>query len=306
MENFPRVTVIFLAYNQEKWVGEALQSVLDQSYGPIQIIASDDASSDDTYEVMRTLVSHYNGRHQILLKKNEENMGIACHINRLLKISVGDLIVYACGDDISMPNRVERIVNVWSQRGYQSMLFQSNFIYIDEHGRRVEIDSKFEDYLPSGIEDYCIRNRFIIGATSAYTKDIMASFPELLDQLVHEDCCTPFRASLINAEIVSIPEPLIFYRNIGATSAYKRVFSRHEAEVYFGRVSIDYMQKKIDAESVGRTDLMPVISKKYQEYKFAEMCANQKVGFTELIANLFRWHLYSWFCVKQILKFRIL
>lgn len=57
------VSVIICAYNQQEFVGEAIQSALNQTYSPLEIIISDDLSTDSTFEIIQNAVSKYKGRH---------------------------------------------------------------------------------------------------------------------------------------------------------------------------------------------------------------------------------------------------
>ena len=72
----PEVTVVFLAYNQEAYVTAAVQSVLAQTGVVAELILSDDASTDRTYEKMAAAVAGYTGPHQVVLRRNAVNQGI--------------------------------------------------------------------------------------------------------------------------------------------------------------------------------------------------------------------------------------
>ena len=73
----PLVTFALFAYNQERFIREAVEGALSQDYSPLQIILSDDCSIDRTYEIMREMAAAYEGSHEIVLNRNEENLGLA-------------------------------------------------------------------------------------------------------------------------------------------------------------------------------------------------------------------------------------
>lgn len=76
----PLVTYIVVAYNQEQLVREAVQSAFAQNYTPLEIILSDDCSSDRTFDIMQELALNYEGRHSVKVVQNSENLGLFDHI----------------------------------------------------------------------------------------------------------------------------------------------------------------------------------------------------------------------------------
>jgi glycosyltransferase involved in cell wall biosynthesis len=62
------VTFALFAYNQEKYIREAVEGALAQTYEPLEIILSDDCSSDRTFETMREMAATYDGPHQVKAK----------------------------------------------------------------------------------------------------------------------------------------------------------------------------------------------------------------------------------------------
>jgi glycosyltransferase involved in cell wall biosynthesis len=132
--NRPLLTFALVAYNQEQYVAEAVRGALSQTYSPLQVILSDDCSPDGTFEVMQEVVSHYQGPHQVILRRNERNMGLGGHINRVVELAQGELIVIAAGDDISLPQRSERIWQAYLDSGKKAYSIFSNEYLIDDDG----------------------------------------------------------------------------------------------------------------------------------------------------------------------------
>ena len=71
-----RVTLAILAYNQEQFVDSAVRSALAQVCEPIEILVSDDCSSDGTFDRIQQLVGEYRGPHRAIARRNPENLGI--------------------------------------------------------------------------------------------------------------------------------------------------------------------------------------------------------------------------------------
>ena len=117
----PLVTISMAAYNQERFIRDSVRGVLAQTYEPLEIVISDDHSTDRTWEIINEEVAAYKasgGIHKnIVLNRNERNLGIALHSNVISALEHGVLRVANAGDDISFPNRVERIVEEWVKDG---------------------------------------------------------------------------------------------------------------------------------------------------------------------------------------------
>ena len=107
------VTFALFAYNQERFIKDAIEAALAQDYSPLEIIFSDDCSTDNTFEIMNKFAEKYSGPHVIKLNKNTRNLGIADHINVVMKMVTTDFVVVAAGDDVSEQNRTSEMVKVW-------------------------------------------------------------------------------------------------------------------------------------------------------------------------------------------------
>ena len=128
----PRVSIVLAAFNQERFVEQAVKAVFAQDYGNLEIVLSDDASSDSTYEIMEHLTESYSGPHEVILNRTAGGNGILAHFYSAVAKSTGRLIVGAAGDDISYPHRVSCLVNLWQES--QADAIFSSFDYIDEDG----------------------------------------------------------------------------------------------------------------------------------------------------------------------------
>ena len=104
----PLVSVIMGIYNCEKTVGEAIESILGQTYPNWELILCDDGSTDGTYDAARAYAEKY--PEKIILLRNEENRKLSCTLNRCLEKAGGELIARMDGDDLSRPERLEKQV----------------------------------------------------------------------------------------------------------------------------------------------------------------------------------------------------
>jgi glycosyltransferase involved in cell wall biosynthesis len=103
----PLLTFAVAGFNQEAFVEEAVKGAFSQTYSPLELILSDDCSQDRTFEIMREMAAVYRGPHRVILNRNPARRSIGGHINRIVELSKGELIITAAGDDISLPERAQ-------------------------------------------------------------------------------------------------------------------------------------------------------------------------------------------------------
>ena len=215
--NKPLVTFALFAYNQEEFVREAIESAFSQTYSPLEIILSDDASSDKTFEIMEEMAKDYNGSHVIKLNKNSNNLGIIGHVNLMFEISSGKLIVAAAGDDISLSERVECLVDAFNQSEKKALAIHSSAIKINNSNVELGI------FIPPVIKHRMTPvklarcNAIYIGATGAWNRSLYDEFGPVVFQDAYEDLVLGFRAAITNS-LVYIEKPLVRYRvGVGVT-----------------------------------------------------------------------------------------
>lgn len=103
MTDNPKVSVIMGIYNCEKTLGEAIDSILDQTYSNWELVMCDDGSTDETYKIAEEYQKKYPDK--INLLRNKQNMKLSYTLNRCLEASTGELIARMDGDDRSRPER---------------------------------------------------------------------------------------------------------------------------------------------------------------------------------------------------------
>lgn len=207
----PQATVVLYAFNEINFVAEAVQSLLEQDYPALEIVLSDDGSTDGTFEVMRRVAAEYTGPHRIMLNRNPTNMGIGSQINAGVRMSRGDLILLANADDVSRPDRVRRTVEAWLSESPRPMAVWSALNQIDEQGQplgRVMDMGVDVPNLATGM-----RNRFSGGGAASLALDrrVFTEFGPLPDNLILEDSPLFARAVLLGG-VKYLAEPLVDYR----------------------------------------------------------------------------------------------
>ena len=127
----PLITILINNYNYEKYLGEAIDSALAQTYSRVEVVVVDDGSSDRSREIMQA----YGDKIHAVFK---ENGGQASAINAGFQQSTGDIIMTLDSDDYLEPFACERIVANWSP----------DFEMLFHRLRQVRNGKKLESYLP--------------------------------------------------------------------------------------------------------------------------------------------------------------
>lgn len=214
----PRVTLAVLAYNQSRFIDDAVRSALGQYGECIEVLLSDDASPDTTYEQMRRLAAAYRGPHEVVLRRNPRNLGIGQHFNEVMRAARGDLVVLMAGDDLSLPARVARTTEAWDESGGRQDLITCNVIDMDQDGTDLGILAVDDLARWKTVDDWARRRPYIVGAGHALTRQLFERFGPLLPGVVYEDQVNVLRA-LCGGGAVTLREPLVRYRRGGVSDS---------------------------------------------------------------------------------------
>lgn len=214
-----RATFLLIAYNQEDYVSHAVRAALAQVGEPLQIFISDDASTDNTFAVIQSIVMKYDGQHQVTLNRNQNNLGIAGHINAAMERIKTDYVIVAAGDDISAPNRSQLILERFDQTN--ALLVHSRTQDIDAIGNPLKTGGKHNSasFFHTTSAKQVARNLALyIGATGAWHRELFDRFGNLPEDC-YEDLILGYRASLLD-RVDMIDEALVQYRvGIGVSAA---------------------------------------------------------------------------------------
>ena len=101
----PKVTVFIPVYNREKYVGEAIESILAQTYSDFEILLVDDGSTDQSVDLIRSYTDP-----RIRLASNEENLGIPKTRNKGVELARGQYMAMLDSDDRAYPDRLQKQV----------------------------------------------------------------------------------------------------------------------------------------------------------------------------------------------------
>lgn len=108
----PMISVVMPVYNAEKYVAEAIDSILNQTYGDFEFIIVDDCSTDNSYDIIRMYAETDN---RIKLFRNDINSKLPKTLNFGISKSVGKYIARMDADDISLPERFAKQLEFMEQ-----------------------------------------------------------------------------------------------------------------------------------------------------------------------------------------------
>lgn len=130
----PKISVIMSVYNGEKYLSEAIESILVQTLTDFEFIIVDDGSSDTSCKIIEEYQKKDN---RIILIRNEKNLGLTKSLNKAIKIAKGDYIARMDADDFSLKDRLEKQLE---EIGKDSKIgvVGSNVEIIDFKGKKIK------------------------------------------------------------------------------------------------------------------------------------------------------------------------
>ncbi|HSF45703.1 MAG TPA: glycosyltransferase [Chitinophagaceae bacterium] len=224
--SMPRVSVIMPVYNTAQYLGEAISSVLSQSFSDFEFIIIDDGSTDHSGEVISAF-------HDMRIRylKNEQNMGLVYTLNRGVDEARGQWIARMDGDDISLPNRFA-----------EQILYLSAHPEVDVLACRVElIDEKGDstgEWLHDAaavsaqeIIDHLPVNNCIAHPTVMIAADVLKQFRYLPEQAQAEDYDLWLRLAASGKIIHKLDQVMLKHRVI------KSSFTRSRQQNVFAKLA---------------------------------------------------------------------
>lgn len=211
--NGPVVSVIMPAYNAEKYIKEAIQSVRAQSRTDWELIVVDDGSCDRTPEIVREFAVQDSRIKQIV---NEKNVGVAESRNRALSVCRGQYVAFLDSDDVWRPQKLEKQIACADQIGAD--IICTSYGMMDGNGARV-----FGDFLvPCRIDYQKMLYTNVIGClTVLIKKDVMTKYGFRSDYF-HEDYVAWITMLRDGHTAVGLREVLADYRVLPTSRSFHK------------------------------------------------------------------------------------
>jgi glycosyltransferase involved in cell wall biosynthesis len=259
------ISVIMPAYNAGKYIEEAIQCILDQTYTSWELLICDDASTDDTCRIIKQYALKDS---RIRFFRNEVNIGYLKTWNQLIEIAHGDFITFLDADDLCTADRIDCLYQYLTENP-DIKVVGSNINVVLEGGEQV--GSKECPVSPEIINQNLLTPNFpFCGSAVMIKKEVyrkVGGYREYFNRLGWEDhdwlirCCMMFRAANVNRYLYSYRmTPDSVTRGIQPQDYKKLIIKKIGLELANQR-----FQSGTDCLDKGDYVNLNVIEKKYQK-----------------------------------------
>jgi glycosyltransferase involved in cell wall biosynthesis len=215
LQNSPLVSVIALCYNHEKFLDECLQSVVNQTYSPIELIIVDDYSKDNS---RLKILDFCKKKIQVQYIFNDKNIGNCASFNFGFKLAKGKYIIDLSTDDVLKPNRVKEQVEKFEESENIGVV-TSDAEYIDEKSNYLGNFYQKNLLLKSEkMYESLLKSSFILPSTMMIRKSVLDELGGYDEKLAYEDFDFWVRSSRLFT-YAHVPKILVQQRIIAGSHA---------------------------------------------------------------------------------------
>ncbi len=223
----PLITVCIPSYNHARFVGEAIQSVINQTYSNVELIVIDDGSEDNSVEVIESFRNVCERRFARFEIRSRPNKGLAATLNEALTWSNGGFFSIVGSDDIVLPSKLDVLLPELLQREYLAGVF-GGVELIDDHGVTHGIKSRAGVW---GFKEIFLAKAHLLAPTSLLKADILKDLGGFESETIIEDWSTWLKITASGRfKLAAVPNIVAKYR-IHTTNTHKRVKDMHDARV---------------------------------------------------------------------------
>ena len=233
----PKVSVIMPAYNAEKYIEEAIKSVLNQTMSDLELIIIDDCSKDHTMKIIGKIAQDDS---RICVKKNEINSGVAKTRNLGLTLSKGKYVAFIDSDDIWHNDKLEKQLVLAEQS--QADIIYSTYSLINEQGTKM-----YNEFVVPAKVDFgqMLKCNFIGCSTVMMKREVTENY-KFDTSFFHEDYVLWLQLLKEGYKAVGVVESLVDYRVIQTSkSANKLKSAKHRWEIYRKSVGLSFVKSAI-------------------------------------------------------------
>lgn len=233
----PLISVVMPSYNAEKYISEAIQSVLAQTYENLELLVIDDGSTDSTADIVRRF-SKIDSR--VTLYMNSKNIGVALTRNRGMDLAKGSWIALLDSDDVWHKDKLEKQVALAEKTG-ADIIYCSYFL-TDENGKRIS-----EFIVPSVTSYEEMLKCSVIGCSTAMFCSTSAGRYRFTNESFHEDYVFWLNLLRNGFEAVGCEEPLLDYRVVENSRSYNKIKSAKNRWIVYREVEKLSLKKAVCA-----------------------------------------------------------
>lgn len=163
---YPLVTVLMSTYNNDKTVGKAINSILNQTFNDYEFLIINDASTDKTEQKVKAFSDN-----RVRIINNKDNLGLTRSLNKGLEKAKGKYLARIDADDISLPQRLEKQVN-FLKNNLDFVLIGTSFDIVSKKGRVIK-RVKYSLYPEKLYYDLIFQNMFAHSSVLFKLEDVI-------------------------------------------------------------------------------------------------------------------------------------
>ncbi len=210
------VSVALCTYNGSKFINEQVDSLVNQTLPPDEIVVCDDNSKDDTLAKIAAFQRAYPNI-SFVIKKNERNLGVVKNFEQAAVLSHGDIIFFCDQDDVWDLNKIRRVVDCFTAHPSAYMVCHDALI-VDENLKSMgttfwQIAGISQDVFAGGNYSRLLKGSAIQGSSIAFRRSLLHEAVPFSDSAFHDEWMSLNAAN--QGDIIMLPDLLIKYRQSG-------------------------------------------------------------------------------------------
>lgn len=217
------LTLVIVGYKHERYVGDLLLSLQQQTILPSRILLIDDDPAGETADAAEVYLEE-NPLH-VSIQRNRVNRGLCASLNSALSTIDTEFYAYISADDWMLPTRFERQLEAMAGASADVAVVYSNALRVDEHGKQLERDFKTEYAWPprlsgSVYSELCEYNWLPAPSVMLRTQSVKEAGGYDPD-LFFEDHDLWIRLAL-KSDFLCVDEPLVAFRELGSSLGHQQ------------------------------------------------------------------------------------
>ncbi len=214
----PQVSVIIPAYNGDRYIVQAVESALAQTFTDLEIIVVDDGSTDETHQVLEPYLDRIRYVYQ-------ENAGVAAARNRGIQEAKGEFIAFLDQDDFFFPDKLAAQIALFRQQPSLGIV-NSGWRIVNHQGEKIS-DIKAWEYFPKlDLETWVVQMPILPSAMifSRQWLELVGGFNSEFDSV--DDADLILRLAELGCEAAWLPQVTVAYRQHDQNVSIKRVLKQ--------------------------------------------------------------------------------
>lgn len=217
----PLVTVALSCYNHEKYIREAVLSILRQTYPAVELLVYDDGSSDNSVEILQSLADEYG-----FFFQPQANIGLSATLNQALERAKGEYFFQMGSDDIALLDKIEKQVR-FLEANPEFAVCGGNALYIDGDGTLLNKRQVFHPARELDFEDFFEGRQPGFAASTALVRtEAMRKVGGYRPDIPLEDIYMWMKLSSEGYRFYALNDIMLYYRKHGSNTYKNTAFMR--------------------------------------------------------------------------------